>query len=43
MELKDKVVVITGGSKGFGRAMAISFQKEGARVVVCSRKEIALV
>ena len=39
MELKDKVVVITGGSKGFGRAMAISFQKEGARVVVCSRKE----
>lgn len=39
MELKNKVVVITGGTKGLGRAMALSFQEEGARVVVCARDE----
>ena len=30
MELKDKVVVITGGSGGIGRAMAEAFLQEGA-------------
>ena len=30
MELKDKVVVITGGSGGIGRAMAAAFLAEGA-------------
>ncbi len=39
MELKNKVVVITGGTKGLGRAMAQSFFKNGAKVVVCSRSE----
>lgn len=34
----DKVVVITGGSKGLGRAMAIGFAESGADVVVASRK-----
>jgi len=34
----DKVVVITGGSKGLGRAMALGFAAEGADVVVASRK-----
>lgn len=37
MELKNKVVVITGGTKGLGRAMAESFLKNDAKVVVCSR------
>ncbi len=36
MELKDKVVVITGGSKGFGRALAEAFIKEGSKVAICS-------
>lgn len=36
MNLKDKVVVITGGTKGFGRAMAELFVSEGAKVVICS-------
>lgn len=36
MELKDKVVVITGGSKGFGKALAEAFLTEGAKVVICS-------
>lgn len=34
MELKDKVVVITGGSGGIGRAMARAFLAQGARGVM---------
>jgi NAD(P)-dependent dehydrogenase (short-subunit alcohol dehydrogenase family) len=34
----DKVVVVTGGSKGLGRAMALGFAESGADVVVASRK-----
>ena len=33
MQLRDKVVVITGGSGGIGRAMAAAFLAEGAREV----------
>ncbi len=36
-QLSDQVVVITGSSRGFGKAMAEEFQRAGARVVVCSR------
>lgn len=35
--LDGGVVVITGSSRGFGKAMAIEFQNAGARVVVSSR------
>ncbi len=34
MSIKDKVVVITGSSSGIGKALAIRFAKEGAKVVV---------
>jgi len=34
MELKDKVVVITGSSSGIGKTTAIRFAKEGAKVVI---------
>ena len=37
--LKDKVVLITGGSKGIGYACAELFQSEGARVAICSRSQ----
>ena len=35
MRLKDKVCIITGAASGFGRASAILFAKEGAKVVIC--------
>ncbi len=33
-KLKDKVAIITGGDSGIGRAVAISYVKEGAKVVL---------
>ncbi|MEW6298359.1 MAG: SDR family oxidoreductase [Thermodesulfobacteriota bacterium] len=35
--LTDKVAVIGGASKGIGKATALAFAREGARVVVCAR------
>lgn len=37
MRLKDKVVIITGATAGIGRASAIMFAKEGAKVVGAGR------
>src|SRR5262249_9766373 len=40
--LHDKVVLVTGGSSGIGRATALHLAGHGARVVVAARKEKAL-
>ena len=34
MKLKNKVALVTGASRGFGRAIAIKFAKEGANVII---------
>src|SRR5204863_8917187 len=41
-ELEGKVAVITGASRGIGRALALAFAGAGARVVVSSRKQEAV-
>lgn len=37
MELKNKIVIVTGASQGIGRAVAESCGREGARVVLAAR------
>ncbi|MDP1722006.1 MAG: 3-oxoacyl-ACP reductase family protein [Candidatus Gottesmanbacteria bacterium] len=39
MKLKDKVTIITGSSRGIGRATALLFAQEGAKVVINYIKE----
>ena len=38
IDMTSKVVFITGGSRGLGRAMALAFAKAGADLVITSRK-----
>jgi NAD(P)-dependent dehydrogenase (short-subunit alcohol dehydrogenase family) len=40
--LGGKVVIITGGSEGLGRAAAERFAREGARVAICARRKDVL-
>lgn len=38
-DLRDKTVLVTGGSRGLGLVLAREFAREGARVAICARDE----
>lgn len=40
MDLKDKVVIITGSARNIGKATALKFAKEGAKVVINSLADV---
>lgn len=40
--LKDKSVIVTGGSKGIGRGIATIFARQGAKVTIVARNEAEL-
>ena len=42
LELRGKVALVAGASQGMGRAAALGFAREGAKVGICARGEAAL-
>src|SRR5262245_13852644 len=42
LELKDKVAIVTGSSRGLGLASAAALLREGCRVTICARGEARL-
>ena len=39
MSLQDKVAIVTGSSRGIGKAMALGLARQGANIVVAARTE----
>lgn len=40
MELKDKIIVVTGAASGIGRAMCIRYAEEGAKHIACVDRDL---
>jgi len=40
MKLAHKLAIVTGGSRGIGKAIALGFAGEGASLVVTARTEV---
>lgn len=39
MKLEDKIAIVTGGNRGIGRAISLTFAQEGAKVVIADLDE----
>ena len=42
MQLKDAVAIVTGGSEGIGKAIAVALKNEGCRVTITGRRQHVL-
>ena len=43
MDVKDKVVIVTGGGRGIGFGISTAYAKAGAKLVITGRTEATLL